>query len=77
MVNLTYVDVREWLKMAMSFEFISGGTLRPAKRTAHWPDLPETKERTFCGDPSFYANCNVFKVEPGDNGLGSDQETIS
>jgi hypothetical protein len=65
------------IKIAMSFEFVSGSIPRPAKRIAHWPELPETRDKTFCGDPSFYASCDVFKVEPGNRGLGNDQEGMA
>lgn len=58
--------------MAMSFEFISGGVVRPSKRIPYWTKLEEKKESTYCGPPSFYANCKVFKVKPSDDELGED-----
>ena len=62
------------MKMAMSFEFISGGMMHPSKRVPYWTKLEEKKEVTFCGSPSFYANCEVFKVKPSSSELGRDQK---
>lgn len=47
----------------MTYGFISGKLPRSRKRIPSWPNLPEVKAKTFCGKPSFYANCEMFKVK--------------
>ncbi len=63
--------------MAVSFEFVSGRVARPSKRTPHWAKLEERKEITYCGSPSFYANCEVFKVRPNSSEVGRDPKTVN
>lgn len=65
------------VKMAMSFEFVSGSVARPPKRSAHWTRLEEKKKMTYCGSPSFYANCSVFKIKPSSSNFGRDQKTVN
>lgn len=65
------------VKMAMSFEFVSGNAVRPSKRLARWTKLEEKKKMTYCGPPSFYANCAVFKIKPSSSKLGRDQKTVN
>lgn len=50
--------------MAMSYEFISGGIVRPLKRRLLWPRLSEKREYTYCGEPHSYVDCGNYKVKP-------------
>lgn len=65
------------VKMGMSFEFVSGSVARSPRRFAHWNRLEEKKKMTYCGSPSFYANCAVFKIKPSSSRVGRDQKTVN